>query len=273
MKEDKGPVIGMKRKEPPPLDSSQPTKRRKLEGPAKETPTASRAEEITKKDEVNKPLSTPPAILDHVVFGLTQVGKALERHIAGIRNAIAKETTLSGDISYPVAVMACRWDVNPPQLFSHIPHLVASSNTLATLYQQKFSEAYVIPEIKLINLPKGAEASVSESIGLRRVSILLLTIDFPKSKFPASDRMQELLRMVPRIATPWLIPTTNPTVLAPVFQPTHVKHLKTTAPADMKAARSERTEARKQARERRRRREKPKNISRDSNSISAVMKE
>ncbi|KAG8814439.1 hypothetical protein FRC19_001763 [Serendipita sp. 401] len=238
------PTVGMKRKEPPSLDSSQSKKRRKLDVPSIEPPSEKDVEETTEEKAIILP--SQPAILQHVTFGLTQVGKALEQHIATLRNGISKSTALIGDMSYPIAILACRWDINPPQLFSHIPNLVASSNTLATLYHQKFPGVQPIPEIKLVNLPKGAESSLSESIGLRRVSIVLLT-----NKFPIEDRMEELLRTVPRTATPWLIPTTNPVSLRPDFQPTHVKHLKTTMPVDMKAAKAERTEARKKAKRKR----------------------
>ena len=63
-----------------------------------------------------------------------------------------------------------------------------------------------------------------------------------------------LLKMVPRLATPWLIPTTSRTLLAPRLELTHVKHLKTTAPADIRAAKQERIEARKAAKQQRKRR-------------------
>lgn len=63
--------------------------------------------------------------------------------------------------------------------------------------------------------------------------------------------MDGLLKMVPRLATPWLIPTTNPTIFVPSHKPTHIKHLKTTAPVDMRAAKQERVEVRKAAKERR----------------------
>lgn len=63
--------------------------------------------------------------------------------------------------------------------------------------------------------------------------------------------MDGLLKVVPRLATPWLIPTTNPTVLVPRLEPTHIKHLRTTAPTDMRVAKQERVEARKVAKQQR----------------------
>lgn len=62
-------------------------------------------------------------------------------------------------------------------------------------------------------------------------------------------RLVALLDKVPRLATPWLIPTTNPTILVPSLQPTHIKHVKTTAPTDLRVVKQERAKAKKEARQ------------------------
>ncbi|CAG7850740.1 SubName: Full=Uncharacterized protein {ECO:0000313/EMBL:CCA68503.1} [Serendipita indica DSM 11827] len=123
--------------------------------------------------------SSPPPLLGHVHFGLSEVLKLLERHIAQLRNTVANSKALD-ETATPTAILACRWDINPPQLFSHIPHLVASYNTLLTLYHARLQDAKRIPELKLVNLPKGAEDALSESIGLRRVSIVLVMYTRPE---------------------------------------------------------------------------------------------
>jgi ribonuclease P/MRP protein subunit POP3 len=120
-------------------------------------------------------ISSPP-ILKHLVIGLNEVTKYLERHITRLRESMVGEKALSEDTSLPCALFACRWDLNPPTLISHIPHLVASFNTLANLYNAKFQTATAIPDLKLINLPKGAESSLSDCIGIRRVSMVLINV-------------------------------------------------------------------------------------------------
>ncbi|KIM23025.1 hypothetical protein M408DRAFT_268368 [Serendipita vermifera MAFF 305830] len=191
-------------------------------------------------------ITIEPEVLQHAKFGANEVVKMLERYISTIRQSLLDKKAVDEGTITPLAVLACRWDVNPPSLFSHIPHLVASANTLASMYHLSFPDSHPFPEVKLVNLPKHAENSLSEALGMRRVSIVALN-----SNAILSTKMGGLLKMVPRLATPWLIPTTNPTIFVPSHKPTHIKHLKTTAPVDMRAAKQERVEVRKAAKERR----------------------
>jgi ribonuclease P/MRP protein subunit POP3 len=134
------------------------------------------AQEASKSMETDQTLAEErPEIAKHVVFGINEVTKALERHISRIRQSLLDKASSTEEVEIPIAVFACRWDLNPSSILSHIPHLVASANTLLTILSTKFPER-TFPDTKLINLPKGSEASVSEAIGMRRVSIILLTV-------------------------------------------------------------------------------------------------
>lgn len=217
----------------------------------------------------------PPQILSHVNFGLNEACRMLERHISSIRESLLHSRPLDQEIVVPRIIMACRFDVNPPDLFSHIPHLVASANTLATLYSGKFpSKPSPLLEIKLINLPKGAEDSLSEAVGIRRLSMVTLDVRFirplksiltnQQSKTPLGYRLEKLIDKVPRLATPWLIPTTNPKILVPTLQPTHIKHVKTTAPVDQRAAKQERANSRKAAKKAKKEKRCQTNLDSDS---------
>ena len=156
------------------------SKKRKRDDETEPERDAKRQKMEVDPGHLEEPLN-PPLLLEHVYFGLSEVSKVLERYIARLRGSVANSEVL-GENATPRAILACRWDVNPPQLFSHIPYLVASCNTLITLYHARVKDAKRIPELKLVNLSKGAESALSESIGLRRVSIVLLIVSPPVSR-------------------------------------------------------------------------------------------
>lgn len=207
-----------------------------------------------------------PEILKHVKFGVNEVARLLESQISRIRQHLLDKRPMEDNgIPSLLVIFACRWDTNPPIILAHIPHLVAAANTLASTYHANFEEAHSIPEVKLVNLPKGSENPLAEAVGVRRISVIALSVcRFPpphhnslSNSFQSSavlgTKLDGLLKMVPRIATPWLIPTTSRTALVPRLELMHVKHLKTTAPIDIRAAKRERLEARKAAKQRRKR--------------------
>lgn len=63
-------------------------------------------------------------------------------------------------------------------------------------------------------------------------------------------RLIDLIAKVNKLATPWLIPITGPATLSITHIPTHIKHLKTSAPVDLRAAKQERGRAKKEAKQR-----------------------
>ncbi|PVF93555.1 hypothetical protein CPB86DRAFT_808932 [Serendipita vermifera] len=240
LEDKKGSLEGGKRKRVADEEVEPSSKRQRID--TKDHDTTKQQASI-QLDQIS--VEARPEIADHVVFGINEVAKALERHISKIRGALLNKESFSEETEIPIAIFACLWDLNPPTILSHIPHLVASANTLLTILATKSTEqSATFPDMKLINLPKGSESSVSEAIGMRRVSIILLT-----SKATVGSRLLDLLNKVPKLATPWLIPTTNPTIFTPHFRPTHIKHLKTTAPVDMRAAKAERSQAKKEAKQ------------------------
>lgn len=66
-------------------------------------------------------------------------------------------------------VLVCRSDIDPPLLVSHIPHLVAACNGAPSTIDRR---------VKLVTLPKGAEDTLSEAFGLRRVAVIALNVSY-----------------------------------------------------------------------------------------------
>ena len=129
--------------------------------------------EHTREDLQSSPA---PEILQHIKFGINEVAKLLERYISRIRQSLLEKRVLEDETPTPLVLFACRWDINPPTLLSHIPHLVASANTLASTYHAYFTGSPPLSEVKLVNLPKGSEGPLSESLGMRRVSVVALNV-------------------------------------------------------------------------------------------------
>jgi len=100
-----------------------------------------------------------------VLVGINQVTKVLERQIQSVRTL----AVLSGDpgpyqeTPALAAVFICSADIEPLILAEHIPHLVASCNSLAKQGPGK---------VKLVPLPKGSEPAVAHAVGLRRAAVI-----------------------------------------------------------------------------------------------------
>jgi ribonuclease P/MRP protein subunit POP3 len=172
--EEQPRLHGKKRKIPDDVPPTVPSKRRQSEtGKPIEVPNPS---DVSESGDKNVAPSEAPDILKNVKCGLNETVKALEQHISNLRDCLAKGVPLTDDVITPRIVLACRWDVNPPDLFSHIPHLVASANRLGDIYEKKFASAPAIPEIKLVNLPQGSEKSLSDAVGIRRLSMVILNV-------------------------------------------------------------------------------------------------
>ncbi|KAF8608342.1 hypothetical protein BDV93DRAFT_247746 [Ceratobasidium sp. AG-I] len=166
-----------------------------------------------------------PPILKHCTFGINQVAKRLEAQA----NPTTAEAHPPPRPSLRV-VIACRADVDPPLLIAHFPILVAACNS--ALPAGSSDDTYV----KLVTLPMGAEHSLAEITGLRRVAVMALD-----AETPGLERLESLLSSVPALRAAWLAPPSGTTPEEPLrIVPTHVKQLKTTAPKDMKAAREKR---------------------------------
>ncbi|TRM66095.1 hypothetical protein BD626DRAFT_486711 [Schizophyllum amplum] len=234
-----------------------------LDSPDASTSANAQGEAVTSCSPNGPP--QPPPVHDHVIIGINNVTKRLEKQTERVRypkpvtvkassTEVAPEQPTLSSITPPDApplrlVLVCKADVDPPILIDHIPHLVAAHNS---------STAAGAP-IKLVCLPKGAELALADALGLRRVAVLAFDADAPRL-----SQLDDMLTSVPTLAAAWLackphvrsVPsksTTIPTQLAaPAYIPTHVKQLRTTAPTDMRAAKEQRTRERKEVKERKR---------------------
>ncbi|KAI0721391.1 hypothetical protein C8T65DRAFT_715597 [Cerioporus squamosus] len=203
-------------------------------------------------DATNPDSATVPSILQHMSVGINEVTKRLEALARSHRQTIVPTTDRPAASEPPKAtssrlVIACRADVDPPILIGHLPHLVAACNSVS---KHCASKAGASDGTWLVPMPKGAENTLAEAMGLRRVSVMLI-----EESAPQFSTLASLLQDVAQPAAPWLAPTT---VIQPAtLVPTHIKQLRTSAPKDMKAAKEQRTKERAAAKERRRSR-KPK---------------
>lgn len=129
----------------------------------------------TKSDPANNllPLSSttigisalePPPVLQHLVVGINEVTKRLEHQIQQSRVTVvttAKDSAIPSQGPDLKIILVCRADIDPPLLIDHLPHLVAACNSTQTSHT-----------VKLVPLPKGAEPSLAQAIGLRRAAVV-----------------------------------------------------------------------------------------------------
>ncbi|KZP25321.1 hypothetical protein FIBSPDRAFT_734065 [Athelia psychrophila] len=181
----------------------------------------------------------PPPVLEHLTTGINAVTRALEAQLAAARTPVTitnapapapkdlqppNDSTPTPQQTSPPPKMKlifiCRADIDPPLLVAHIPPLVAAHNAIA-------GAEYAI---KLIPLPRGAEASLADALGLRRVAVLAVA-----EGATGLGLFDDLLPSVPTLTAPWRAPA--PTLK---LAPTRVKQVRTSAPRDLKGAKEER---------------------------------
>lgn len=106
----------------------------------------------------------PPKILQHLAVGINEVTKRLESQIHHSRITVvttAEDSKIPSPRPDLKIILVCRADIDPPILIDHLPHLVAGYNSIRTS-----------DPIKLVPLPKGAESSLAQAIGLRRAAVV-----------------------------------------------------------------------------------------------------
>ncbi|KAL6309211.1 hypothetical protein BKA93DRAFT_822016 [Sparassis latifolia] len=192
-----------------------------------------------------------PPILQHLTFGINEVTKLLEQLARSSRTIITagqepSEADTQQPRRYPRLILVCRADIDPPLLIAHIPHLVSACNSAR---RPDNVPGHMRDDICLVPLPKGAEFSLSEAMGLRRVSVMAID-----SSAPELTEMAPLLEQIPTLRSSWLVPPAVHQGKPPMPKqiiPTHIKMLRTTAPKDMKAAKEERARGRAAAKKRR----------------------
>lgn len=114
----------------------------------------------------------PPSTLQHLILGINEVTRRLEAQISSYRRTVTvsdETATLSEPLSQSAikVIFVCRADINPSILVDHIPHLVAACNA-ASRKTPNF--------IKLVPLPKGAEFTLAQALGLRRVAVMAVDV-------------------------------------------------------------------------------------------------
>ncbi|KAK0481712.1 hypothetical protein IW261DRAFT_1550748 [Armillaria novae-zelandiae] len=195
------------------------------------------AASVNISDHADIPLLSP--ILKNLVVGINAVTKRLECQIQAARHKVIISSSSSTEESYeqpqPLKyIFVCRTDVDPPILIDHIPHLVAS-----------FNSCKPFEPIKLIPLPKGAEATLATSLNIRRIAVFAFD-----NETKGISALSPILEAVPVITAPWLALESYASDKQIV--PTHIKQVRTSAPKDMKAAKEERTAGRAAAKQKRR---------------------
>ncbi|KAF8665308.1 hypothetical protein AX16_000328 [Volvariella volvacea WC 439] len=176
------------------------------------------------------------SIAEHLVVGINQVTRHLEDQIRDFRTGVTI-TGLGGasvqeGVKLLKVVFVCRADIDPPVLVNHLPHLVAAFNSIRGS-----------PCTYLVPLPRGAEASLAESLGVRKAAVLAF-----QSGFPQLPLLLRQLETIPFLTASWLSIGQHTQLI-----PTHVKQLRTTAPRDMKQAKEQRAAGRTLAKSRNKR--------------------
>ncbi|EAU92807.2 hypothetical protein CC1G_01852 [Coprinopsis cinerea okayama7 len=214
----------------------------------KRTLDAGKAEPSQKDQEMEDAVILPdvtlppkPTIMAHMVLGINAVTKRLEHQARQVRRIVLARPPedQSLETKPPIAyVFACRAEVNPSILIDHLPPLVAACNSATG---KQF--------VKLVPLPKDSEQRLAESLGIRSASIIAID-----AQYPGLPELAARLESVPLLTASWLTPSAVPTQLIP----THIKHVKTSAPKDMKAAREKRLQGRMAAKQRQKERTQSK---------------
>ncbi|GAA6031894.1 hypothetical protein JCM8097_003323 [Rhodosporidiobolus ruineniae] len=171
-------------------------------------------------------------------------------------------------------IFVCKPDINPPALVAHLPTMVAAANgvqealdsVLASHEAEKGGgEGMKLDEpeegrakrpqmgkVLLVPLDVGAEAKLADALGLRRVAAIGLS-----SSAPGTATLLSLLcRSLPSpLQAPWLVPhllhplppsSAPPAAPSSTYVPTQIKHLRTSAPLNPKAANVEKKRARRE---------------------------
>lgn len=152
------------------------------------------------------PPPSPPELNLFITIGLNSTNRHLESMtvVLPVEKAPSKPRLL--------AVFVCRSDSQPSQLHSHLPVLcnIASRSS---------------PEhtVRLVQLPKGAEARLAISLAIPQVGFLGLMEGAPGS----TSLLHFLEEKVPAIEVPWLEGYLG-------YQPTVIRAMKTIAPPTKK---------------------------------------
>ena len=142
---------------------------------------------VDKSHDPERTLCEPPTVLQHLTMGINEVTKRLEHQIRNSRRVVtvSGNGVIAPNESQPPLklVFVCRDDVDPPLLIAHLPYLVATYNSsLLSSTPSQMQDC-----IKLVPLPKGAEQSIAEVIGLRRLAVMAIDVGLHTGIMPSAD--------------------------------------------------------------------------------------
>ncbi|BGP28608.1 RNase P and RNase MRP subunit [Rhodotorula toruloides] len=179
-------------------------------------------------------------------------------------------------------IFVCRPDINPPSLVAHLPTMVAAANGIQEALDSVLSasdpakESMAVEEdgqrqekrpemrkVLLVPLDVGAERRLADKLGLRRVAAIGLS-----TLLPSAASLFALLSSTPSLTTlsaPWLIPhllhpASSASPAKSLYQPTTIKHLKTSAPLNPRAEVTRRKEEKRKNKEERKERRKKRRV-------------
>ncbi|KAI5480064.1 hypothetical protein MNV49_002029 [Pseudohyphozyma bogoriensis] len=179
-------------------------------------------------------------------------------------------------------IFVCKPDINPPSLVGHLPTMAAAANGVGEALKAEIEKEGEVPAqeggngeessametdgdettagatstrrpatrpVFLIPLDIGAEYKLGDILGLRRVAAVGVSSLAPGA-LPLLTLVEQLVKP---LKAPWLVPhlaspsaSSTDSVSNVPFIETHVKHLRTTAPIDMKAANAQKKMERKE---------------------------
>lgn len=104
--------------------------------------------------------------------GINSVTHHLESMISNESARRKGEAQPEDEVPSPLdVVFVCRSDLDPPKLVAHLPLLACAVNAVCYPTAEK---AEARPELRVVPLPEGAEALISQALGLRRCGILAM---------------------------------------------------------------------------------------------------
>ncbi|KAG0141218.1 hypothetical protein CROQUDRAFT_674234 [Cronartium quercuum f. sp. fusiforme G11] len=209
-----------------------------------------------------------PKLQEHVLLGIKSITQMLEFRIRDPKHPIRQNgltpdeaaTDVRNELTTPMkgahrwkCIFVCREDLNPASLVDHLPFTVASVNDRQLL--AKFPSGSDLIEkqsVYLIALPRGSDAKLSETLGIRHTAALAI-----------SDSAPGLVHLVTLFhgllkppSAPWLsssistepgpLQMPNHFLTERAWIPTHIKHYKSSVPLDMKKAKLDKAKRRQQ---------------------------
>jgi ribonuclease P/MRP protein subunit POP3 len=118
--------------------------------------------------ELLRQSTSAPPIIQHITVGINEVTKALEKEIRSSRpTVVIPSTAVDETHSLTRVVFICYADLDTPAFVAHLPQLVALCNSARSEHH----------EIKVVQLPAGAQISLANALGyLKRVSVIALDV-------------------------------------------------------------------------------------------------